>query len=180
MQRTYVFGTMLALALTGSVYAQQDQSAASSAQKDREVTVTGCLVPGAPSATTTGTAGTAGSTSSTSSADKFMLANATITSGPGATATTTGTAGTSGTASATAPAPGPSYNLIGGAKSDLEPNLNAKVEIRGVIEPASASSPSSAAGGTMTGGTSGATGAAAKQLRVTSVRQLASTCSGGQ
>lgn len=178
MQRTYVFGTMLALALTGSVYAQQDQSAASSAQKDREVTVTGCLVPGAPSAATTaGTAGTSGTAGSTASADKFMLANATITAGPGATTTTTGTAGTTGS-TATA-APGPSYNLIGGQKSDLEPNLNSKVEIKGVIEPASASSPSSA--GTMTGGTSGATGAAAaKQLRVTSVRQLASSCGGGQ
>jgi hypothetical protein len=180
MQKTYVFGTMLALALTGSVYAQQDQSAASSAQKDREVTVTGCLVPGAPSAATTaGTAGTAGSTSSTSGASKFMLANASITSGPGATASTgtTGTSGTSG-AAGTSAAAGASYHLIGGDSSDLDKNLNSKVEIRGVIEPASSAS---AAGGTMTGGTSGATGAAAaKQLRVTSVRQLASTCGGGQ
>lgn len=180
MQKTYVFGTMLALALTGSVYAQQDQSAASSAQKDREVTVTGCLVPGAPgAATTAGTAGTAGSTSATSSADKFMLANATITAGPGASTSTTGTAGTSGTTASTA-ANGASFTLIGGESSDLTKNVNSKVEIRGVIEPASASSPSSAAGGTMTSGTSGATGAAAKQLRVTSVRQLASSCSGGQ
>ena len=182
MQKTYVFGTMLALALTGSVYAQQsaDQSASSSAQKDREVTVTGCLVPGAPSAATT--AGTAGSTSAPS-ADKFMLANATITAGPGASTSATGTAGTSGTTSATgsAAASGTSYNLIGGESSDLDKNVNSKVEIRGVIEPATAPSPSSAAGGTMTGGTSGATGAAAaKQLRVTSVRQLASTCGGGQ
>jgi len=168
---------MLALALTGSVYAQQEQSTASSAQKDREVTVTGCLVPGAPNpATTAGTAGTAGSTSSASSADKFMLANATITAGPGATTSTTGTAGTSG--STASPMLGPSYNLIGGQKSDFEPNLNSKVEIKGVIEPASSSSPSSAA--TITGGTSGAASAAAKQLRVTSVRQLAATCGEGQ
>ena len=178
MKRAYVFGTMLALALTGSVYAQ-DQTAASSAQKDREVTVTGCLVPSAPSAATT--AGTAGTAASTSSADKFMLANASITSGPGATASTgtTGTSGTTAAAGTSAPS-GASYNLVGGDSSDLDKNLNSKVEIRGVIEPASSASSASAAGGTMTGGTSGATGAAAKQLRVTSVRQLASTCGGGQ
>ncbi len=179
MKRAYVFGTALALALTGSVYAQQDQSAASSGQKDREVTVTGCLVPGAPGAgSAAGTAGTSGSSSATTSASKFMLANASITSGPGATSTsgTTGTSGSAGAASSAAS--GSSYNLIGGDSSDLDKNVNSKVEVRGVIEPASSSS---AAGGSMTGGTSGATGAAAaKQLRVTSVRQLASSCSGGQ
>ena len=122
MKRAYVFGTMLALALTGSVYAQ-DQTAASSAQKDREVTVTGCLVPSAPSAATT--AGTeAGTAASTSSADKFMLANASITSGPSAT-TSTGTTGTAAHAAAGTSAPsGSSYNLIGGDSSDLDKNLN--------------------------------------------------------
>ena len=108
-----------------------------------------------------------------------MLSNASL--GGSSATTTTGTSGTAGAGATGSTASGSSYNLIGGDSSDLEKNLNSKVEIRGVIEPSSSAGSSTAAGGTMTGGTSGATGAAAaKQLRVTSVRQLASTCGGGQ
>ena len=108
-----------------------------------------------------------------------MLSNASLGSSGTTTTGTSGTAGAGTTGGSTAS--GSSYNLIGGDSSDLAKNLNSKVEIRGVIEPSSSAGSSSAAGGTMTGGTSGATGAAAaKQLRVTSVRQLASTCGGGQ
>lgn len=185
MKRMFVVGTALAAALTCSAYAQQgsDQSAASSQNKDKdkEVTVTGCLTSGSPAsatagtATTSGTAGTSGSTAGSASPN-FILTNAVMGSGASSTTyPTTGATGTSGTAgtSGAASASGPSYQLTGGQSSELEGLVNSKVEIKGTLDSPSAST--SGASGTMPGGTSAA---AKPQLRITSVKQVAATCSG--
>ncbi|HXT29209.1 MAG TPA: hypothetical protein VN716_08025, partial [Vicinamibacterales bacterium] len=115
------------------------------------------------------------------SAAGFMLINA---SKDGAAAATT-TAGTSGTTASGSTAPaadaGKSFNLVGGDQADLQKWVNSRVEIKGTIE-ASSAAPS------MTGGsTSGTTATSAtpektpaQRLRITSVRQIASTCSAQQ
>jgi len=180
MKREFVFGGLIALALSVGASAQTTagQQYPSTQDKDKDtVTVTGCLVPGAGGAV--GTSGTTATTASPSAAG-FMLINA---SKDGAAAATT-TAGTSGTTAATtAPAAdaGKSFNLVGGDQADLQKWVNSRVEIKGTIE-ASSAAPS------MTGGsTSGTTATSAtpekspaQRLRITSVRQIASTCSAQQ
>ena len=180
MKREFVFGGLIALALSVGASAQTTagQQYPSTQDKDKDtVTVTGCLVPGAGGAV--GTSGTTATTASPSAAG-FMLINA---SKDGAAAATT-TAGTSGTTAATtAPVAdaGKSFNLVGGDQADLQKWVNSRVEIKGTIE-ASSAAPS------MTGGsTSGTTATSAtpekspaQRLRITSVRQIASTCSAQQ
>jgi hypothetical protein len=94
--------------------------------------------------------------------------------------------------------------LMGGQKSELQAYLNSKVEVTGTLDPASSGSGSAtgtgatgtgatgtgatgtgtAAGTAGTGSTATGTGASAsgmgpmQHLRVTSVKQVASTCSG--
>ena len=119
------------------------------------MTLTGCLTQASASAT--GTSGTAG----TSASPQFVLTNATMGSGsPSAT-------GTSGAAPSTAM--GKSYKLLG-PSTELKDNINAKVEVKGTIEKASAS-PSGAA-------EPSASEKDIQTLRVTSVRKIADTCSG--
>ena len=174
MKREFVFGGLIALALSVGVGAQSTagQQYPSTQDKDKDtVTVTGCLVPGAG-----GVVGTSGTTASTAtpSAAGFMLVNASKDGAPAATTT----AGTSGTTASTAPAAdaGKSFTLIGGDQADLQKWVNSRVEIKGTIEPSSAAP-------AMTAST--ATPAApekdkAQRLRITSVRQIASTCSAQQ
>jgi hypothetical protein len=120
------------------------------------VTLTGCLTQASASAT--GTSGTAG----TSASPQFVLTNATMGSGSPSSAT-----GTSGAAPSTAM--GKSYKLMG-PSTELKDNINAKVEVKGTIEKASAS-PSAAA-------EPSASEKDIQTLRVTSVRKIADTCSG--
>ena len=75
--------------------------------------------------------------------------------------------GTSGAAPSTAV--GKSYKLMG-SSTDLKDNVNAKVEVKGTIETASAY-PSEPAGAS-------ASEKDIQTLRVTSVRKIADTCSG--
>lgn len=244
MKRTYLFGTMVAFSLAAaSVGAQQDRPTPSSSDRaDKNVVVTGCLKSGSQIAgatgsgsTGTGTAGTSGTSGTSASASGrssgFILTDAKLTPGSGASASATGTgtsatgtgstasgttgststgatAGTSGTsasgsASADSSDKGKSFALVGGQQSELQGYVNSKVEIRGTLDSsassssASGSSTTGATGSTATGSTAGTapTGATAsgtgsmsgmshagdhQQLRVTSVRQLASSCDSGQ
>ena len=182
MKREFVFGGLIALALSVGTAAQATYPSSQDKDKDKDkdtVTVTGCLVPGAG-----GAVGTSGTTSTTTSpsAGGFMLINATK---DGATTPTT-TAGTSGTTATTtgttAPAAnaGKSFTLVGGDQADLQKWVNSRVEIKGTIEPSSATP-------AMTGSTAGTTAtpetpdkSVAQRLRITSVRQIASTCSAQQ
>lgn len=119
------------------------------------------------------------------------------TTGTAGTGSTAGTSGTSPSASITSES-GKTYSLVGGQQSELQGFLNSKVEIRGTLDQSAHSSgsgtPASGAGSTATGTGSTATGTGStasgtgasmsgmahdqQQLRVTSVRQLASSCSG--
>jgi hypothetical protein len=160
MQRQIVFTTVFATALAVSAAAQTGSGTASQERpQNQPITVTGCLQP-APSAT--GTSGTATS-GTASSGQQFVLTNAMI--GGASKPSTTGTAGAPGTSSAES-----KYKLMG-QQDDLRKHVNAKVEIRGTLEPRS-SAP---------GSTASAPASSDKDvptLRVTSVRKIADTCSG--
>jgi hypothetical protein len=158
------------------------------------------------SATGTGTAGSsatgqAGSSAQSGQRAEFMLTDAKITSRGSATGTgtagtgTTGSAtGTSGTGSAAAGAAGENrFMLMGGDQQQLRKYINSQVEIRGRIDQSmsganrTGSATGSAAGTGSTAGTGSATGTTARSgqgamdqnaqhLRVTSVKQIAATC----
>ena len=181
MKRQMFFATVFSAALAVSGAAQTGTGAQTGsqpdAQKNQQVTMTGCLQKA--SSGTAGTSGAAG-TAASSSGDQFILSNASPSSA------STGTAGTTGAAAgAASSAMGSKYRLMGGDREDLEKYLNSKVEIRGTIDRSSAGSMAGTASGTGTG--TGATGTSAGQsdtdklpaLRVTSVRQLEKTCTGG-
>ena len=161
MKREMFFSTVFSAALAVGVAAQTPPSTAQTPSQDRQVTVTGCLAQ-APSSSATGTSGTAGTSAS---ASQYILKDATI--GTGAASST----GTSGTPSAM----GKSYKLVGGSADDFKSNVNAKVEIKGTLQPAS---------GAPSSGTATAPPASSQSdkdlatLRVTSVRKIADTCSG--
>lgn len=193
MKRQYLFGTMMAitLAFTAAGASALQDPTTQSAKDEKTVTVTGCLMPGAQPATPSGTAGTTGTTgTSSASASNFILTNAKMDSS--SASTTTGTSGstvpstTSGTASSAGSAASKSFTLLGGDQSDLQKFVNSKVEIRGTIDRSAAGA---YGGSTATGTTppssnpstaSGMAASPAQQLRVTSVRQVSESCSGGQ
>jgi hypothetical protein len=159
MKRQMFLATAFSAAFAVSVAAQNPPSTAQTPSQDKptQVTLTGCLTQA--SASPTGTSGTAG----TSASPQFVLTNATMGSAPSSAT------GTSGTGAASSSAMGKSYKLTG-SSPDLKDNVNAKVEVKGTIEKASAS-PSGEP----------ATSASEKDiqtLRVTSVRKIADTCSG--
>lgn len=164
MKREMFFATVFSAALAVGVAAQNPPSTAQTPSQDRQVTVTGCLAQ-APSSSATGTSGTAGTSAG---AAQYILKDATM--GAGA-AGSTGTSGTGASASAM----GKSYKLIGGSADDFKSNVNAKVEIKGTLQPASGA-PSS--GTATTPPASGQSDKDLATLRVTSVRKIADTCSG--
>ena len=176
MKRQMFFATVFSAALAVGAAAQTGTgtgTAQTGSQQDKQVTMTGCLQKA-----TSGTAGTSGTATGTaSSSDEFILANATSGSASSSPAGTSGTA--SGTAASSAM--GSKYKLSGGDREDLTKYLNSKVEVRGTIDRSSAGSMAGSGTGT------GATGTRAGQsddknlptLRVTSVRQVAETCTGG-
>jgi hypothetical protein len=169
MKREVIVGTLFAVALGVSAAAQSTASQYPSGQdkdKDKDtVTVTGCLVPSSASAV--GTSGSTATTTATPSAAGFMLINASKDGAPSATTT----AGTSGTTAAPAAASGKSFILVGGDPSDLQKWTNSKVEIKGTIEAAGAMPPAT------TATPDNPEKAAAQRLRVTSVKQVAGSCS---
>lgn len=188
MKRNLILGTIFSAALavgasaqtTGSQAGQQNPQKQS--QQNQQVTVTGCLqnadMAGGGTAGTTGT-GTAGTTGQarTSGAAEFMLTHAKMTSGGTGTAGTSGT-GTTGTAGAMTSS-NTKFKLTGGNQQELREYLNSQVEIHGMLH-RDASDRSSAAAGSATG--TGATGQKKMEdenvqtIRVTSVKQVAKTC----
>lgn len=191
MKRQIFFGTLLSTALAVGVGAQQTPPSSSSTpgQSDRSgqtVTVTGCLQSGSGASGSTASsptgapAGQAGATSSSSG--QYILANATMGSGSSATGTTgaTPSAGASSSAST-----GKSYKLVGGDSEDLKKYVNSKVEVTGTLD---SKSSSSGAGSTGTTGSAGAGASASSSsmagsmpsLKVTSVRQVSGSCTGGE
>ena len=149
------------------------------------VTVTGCLSSADKQSGAAGTSGSTGQATGTPREDgQFLLTNARITSG--AAAGTSGAAGTGGTGAAgsTTSTANNRFVLIGGNQQELKQYLNSEVEIRGTLQPRSDSDRGAAATGSATGSAQrspqGDVNANLQRLRVTSVKQTAKTCSGGQ
>lgn len=190
MKRQLMFGTMLAAVMAVGVGAQQpgqpgsagQAGQSSSDQSSKSVTVTGCL-QASPSS-----GAAPGDTTSRQSASQaqYVLTNASTASGTSGSSTGTAGTGTSGaTAGSTRSSAGAekTFRLQGGNSSDLQKYVNSKVEVTGTL-----------ASGTERGTTGGATGSATgspsssatagmsggQTLRVTSVRQVAESCSGGE
>lgn len=179
MKRQMIFATAFSAALAVSVAAQtgtppagaQTGSPQQERQSSQQVTMTGCLQQAS-----SGVAGTAGAATASSSEKQFVLANATPEGG--AASATAGTSGTPGAASSSSM--GNRFRLVGGDRKDLEKYLNSKVEIRGTLEKSGYSAPGAAA-------TAAAPGTPEQSkaddklpiLRVTSVKQIAETCAGG-
>ena len=196
------------LAAVVSVGAQERPSTSPSDREAKTVVVTGCLKSAPASSTaatpsTTGTAGTAGTAGSTASSARgsFILTDAVVSSDTASTAgatstpptgSTTPTGATTGTSGSSASA-GKTYSVVGGQQSELQGFLNSKVESRGTLNPSAdrsaagagstagtpptttppTTTPPSGTGSTMSGMAHGE-----GQLRVTSVKQIAGSCSG--
>jgi len=172
MKRQILFGTVLAAAMAVGVGAQTpDPSSPQTPQSptsqsptsqtpaspsmDRQsksgdtVTLTGCVERNSASST----AGTTGTTSPSASASQFVLKNVTPSAG-----SSTSTTGTTGSTMASSYASG----LYLSGSEDLEKHVNHKVEIKGKVDTAASASASSM-----------------PTLKVSSIKQIADTCSGG-
>ena len=170
MRRTFLIGAMLSATLATGVGAQTAQTSGVGSKErtsENEVKVTGCLrtVDGARDTGRGGTEPTAAGVSRS----LYVLTDATTPPDWKAAA---------------------SYQLQGGNQDDLRKYVNSKVEVLATLSTSSTSSPALPSTGATTGatGTAGATGAGATAtretgtsssmptLRVSSVRQLASSC----
>jgi hypothetical protein len=181
MKRQFLFGTVLAAAMAVGVGAQTpdpaspqtppasptsqsptSQTPPSSPSMDRQsskagqtVTLTGCVEKGGSGGAT---AGTTGAASPSASASQFVLKN--VAAGGGSSSSTAGTSGTT-----ISPSWQNGLNLSAGSE-DLDKHVNHKVEIKGKVDAAAS-----------------ATGAASSTdmptLKVSSIKDLADTCSGG-
>jgi hypothetical protein len=223
MRRDVILGCVVAGAMTFAVSAQDPQtgqgsgSRAAQSRDNQTITVTGCLsnaasttgartgTGGTGTGTSTGTGTGAGTQGTTRGGQQqFVLNNATIGKGSGATGSAgTGTSGTAGSGAAgTSAGMGTTYRLTGGNNEELQKYLNSKVEIRGTLQSGNQTGKTGATGtgtgagtGTGTGsgtattsGTSSSAGASGQRsqdrsgnenmqtLRVTSVTQIAATC----
>jgi len=179
------------------------------------VTVVGCVQPGngastngsTASGTTTGTTGSM----STNSGSRYVLANAMVGAGGGSsamsgsgstgsgssgssasgTAGTAGSTGTSGSMSSMSMHGASATYALDGSNTDLQKHVNHKVEITGVIKPASGTATMSGTTGSASasGGTTGSAGTAAgggmanstaqtgnQRLEVQAIRMIAATC----
>ena len=169
MKRAILLGATLSAALATSLGAQPPKTsgAESPAQAaGNQVTMTGCLKPG-----------------DSGSAAGFILTDAKS----GSAAAATGTAGASTTGASTTGAGASSttaYKLQGGNPSDLRKLVNNKVEVRGTLSKDSTAAPATA-GPTGAAGATGSGASATREsgtsanvptLQVTSVRQVASSC----
>lgn len=166
MKRQMFFATAFSAALAVGAAAQTGTATPPQQDtKSQQVTITGCLERSAA-----GTAGTSGTATGTAAAGAgFILSNASAGSGSSAS----GTSGTAGTPSS----PGSKYKLMGGDQEDLTKYVNSKVEIRGTLDRSSAGAAAGAAAGTAASGQS--SDANLPTLRVTSVKQVAASCAGG-
>ena len=166
MKRQIFCTVLFSAAVAVGAAAQTGTPPSTGAQADKDqMTISGCLQQGSGSGST-GTSGTATSGSNKPSGSEFVLTNATA-AARGASGTGTSGGATASGASAT------SYKLSGGNQNDLKKYVNSQVEIRGRVEHSSASS-GSTAGGTA----SRSSDQSMPTLRVSSVRQIASSCAG--
>jgi hypothetical protein len=180
------------------------QSSSKTQDQQNQVTVTGCLqnadMAGAGAAgtagSTSGSAGTSGAAgqSTASGGAQFMLTNATMakTSASGTSGTATSGTGTSGTASGTSTsgtsgaAGANRFLLVGGNQQNLKQYLNSQVEVQGRLDQSkgaagagsTATGTGSTTSGSATAGQSSGRMADVQRLQVTSVRQIATTCTG--
>lgn len=201
MKRQIIFGTMLSAALTvgvsaqsgGQAYPGSDQESSKSSKSAQTVTLTGCLESGSTAAGSDTSAMGQSGTSKATDRD-FVLTNAspaggsTGTSGTGAPGSTAGGAATGGAGSSSATA---STYKLSGSTGELKKLVNHKVEVTGRVEHADGSSSMGGTGSTSgTGGTGGSATSGSKsgsagmksdmpRLRVTSVKDVAGSCSGG-
>lgn len=183
MNRNVFLGTLCSAAFAVSVAAQTGSPATPQADqqssKQQQVTVVGCLNSADVAGTAgTGTAGAAGQKAEAPKSEgQFVLTNARVTAGAA------GTSGTTGTGTAASPTSANRFLLIGGSQADLKKYLNSEVEIRGTLQPRTGADRPAAGTGTGTGSapksTQGEMNANLQRLRVTSVKQTAQTCSGG-
>jgi hypothetical protein len=120
------------------------------------VTLTGCVERN----TASSTAGTTGTTSPSASSSQFVLRNVTS-SGSSATSTT----GTTGSAMSSSYAGGVYLNP---GTEDLEKHVNKKVEIKGKVDTSAAAS-----------STASASSSSMPTLKISSIKDVADTCSGG-
>lgn len=192
MKRQLMFGAMLSAVLVAGAAAQQPAQTTpqSQGEKDKTVTLVGCLQPADKGGPPTGTTGDTTSRQQSNREEHYVLANATMSSassasGTSGTATGARTGGT-GTTGATGSMSGAkSYRLIATDSQDLDRLVNSRVEVTGTIV---GENRASGAAGSGTG-----TGTAPKEtkpgqseqasmpsVRVTSARQVASSCSGGE
>jgi hypothetical protein len=164
--------TAFSAALAVSAAAQQPPTGTESPSQERQssqqVTMSGCLEHAKA------VAGTTGTPTGASGSEEFVLANAKPSSASGAAP---GTAGTAGAPDAASSSMGAKYRLVGGDKDDLQKYLNSQVEIRGTLDKSSAA-------GAAAGAATGAAGAGKSEelpiLRVTSIKQIASSCASGK
>jgi hypothetical protein len=155
---------------------------------------------GSGTSTGTGTSGTSGTQTGTQRSGsmdaKFHLTNAQVTPSDKTATSGTGTSGTgtSGTASGTSGTTSEmKVQLVGGDNQDLQRYVNSRVEVRGTLMTNQDRNRAGAGTGTATGtgtgtGTGTATGGTssnrqggdqmAQRVRVTSVRQIATSCTG--
>ena len=181
MKRQFLFGTVLAAAMAVGVGAQTPDPASpqtppasptsqsptsqtppsspsmgQSSKAGQTVTLTGCVERGSAGGAT---AGTTGATSPSAGASQFVLKN--VAAGGGSSSSTAGTSGTTIS---------PSWQnglALSAGSEDLDKHVNHKVEIKGKVDTAAS-----------------ATGAASSTdmptLKISSIKDLADTCSGGQ
>jgi len=153
--------------------AAQTPTSGSQSDRDRSITVVGCLERGDQSPA--GTTGTSGTSTSARPRGEWILTNATMGSGSsGSTSTTTtGSTGTSGTSSATGS--GSSYVLVG--KSDeLSKHAGHKIEVTGKLDSNSSSSGSYSTSGTTGTASASSSMSEAKKLHVDSIRMISADC----
>jgi hypothetical protein len=168
MKRQMYLATAFSAALGVSLAAQTGTAPGAQAQEkqsSQQVTMTGCLEHAK-----SGVAGTTGTPAGASASEEFVLSNASPSTGASGAPGTAGTAGAAGAASSSM---GNKYRLVGGDKEDLQKYLNSQVEIRGTLDKSSAMGAAPAAPGEP---------ASEKlaTLRVTSIKQIASTCASGK
>ena len=205
MKSKFVLGSVFSAVMAVGVSAQTTppQTGSQDSQSNRQVTFTGCL-QSADAARASGAGGAAGSSSSAtgttgagaaSAGGAFVLMNAKTGSGSATASSGTGSTGStaSGSSSPSSSSSGAMARIkLEGSQSDLQRYANSQVEVRGTLDSkmsgstgsttGSAATGSAATGSTATGSPAGATGSTSGQdmatLRVTSVRQIASSCSG--
>jgi hypothetical protein len=162
INRKIWLATCLAAAcgLTASVFAQDPQSTQMQSNRDKSITVTGCL-----QRDTQTPVGTSGTTSTAPDAAQFKLTS--VTSSPSSATTTAGTSGTygsTGTSGSSSAAPVASEYRLDADSSTLSAHVGEKVEITGTLDDHAKAD------------TTTSSSDAAPRLKVDHVKMIAASC----